>query len=178
MFGIIKRCPYCKEWVRKKAIRCKHCHSSIGVDRSSASQNNDEGIRYLQNGFGKIKAECDAIEGNMKMRTGFIFVKHQYSSDDLLEAVEKIDSFVEKMRSDLELWEAANKLTIQVKSLFDKRAGEVYQRLEYLQMEIERRTPTWWEKVKIRFRRIFEKLFSFFSFKMIAGRKNQNTIAA
>ena len=25
----LKRCPYCKEEVRKDAVKCKHCHSAI-----------------------------------------------------------------------------------------------------------------------------------------------------
>jgi hypothetical protein len=45
-------------------------------------------------------------------------------------------------------------------------------------LEIENREPTWWENVKTVFRRIFEKLFSFFSFKMIAGKKSTQQIAA
>ena len=177
MFSFIKRCPYCKERVRKGAVRCKHCHSSIGANVKAGSQT-DDGLRYLQNGFGKINAECDAIEGRIKLRTGFIFVKHRYSSDDLIEAAGRIESFVEKMRDDLEEWQAVNKLTDQFKSLFTKKAEEVYQRMEYLHSEIERREPTWWEKVRSAFKRIIDTLFSFFSFKLIAGRKNPKTIAA
>jgi hypothetical protein len=75
------------------------------------------------------------------------------------------------MRDDLEEWEMNNKLTQQVKLQFNRKAEEVYHRLEIIQMDIERREPTWWEKVKDVFRRIFEKLFSFFSFKMITGKK-------
>ena len=177
MFSFTIRCPYCREKIRKDAVRCRHCHSSIGANGKASSQD-DEGIRYLQIGFGKINTECDAIEEKMRIRTGIIFVRHQYSSDDLIEATGKIESFVEKMRADLEDWQAVNKLTDQVKDLFNRKAGHVYQRLESIQLEIKQREPTWWEKVCNAFKRIFEKLFSFFSFKMIAGRKPQKAIAA
>jgi len=178
MFSFFKRCPYCKEKIRKGAVRCKHCHSGIGGNGKNASQTNDDGIQYLQNGFRKINAECDAIKGKIKLRTGFIFVKHQYSSGDLIEATGRIESFVEKMRDDLEEWQAVNKLTDQVKNIFNKKAEEVYHRMEYLHSEIEQREPTWWEKVRGTFKRIIEKLFTFFSFKLIAGKKDPKTIAA
>ena len=178
MFSFIKRCPYCKERIKRGAILCKHCRSSLGGNGNASARANDGGLRYLQNGFRKINDECDDIEGRIQLRTGFIFVKHQYSSDDLLEATGRIESFIEKMRDDLEEWETANKMTDQIKSLFNRKAEEVYQRLEHLHSEIERREPTWWEKVRSAFKRIIEKLFSFFSFKLVAGKKNPKTITA
>jgi hypothetical protein len=173
-----KKCPYCYERIRKKAVFCKHCHSKIDGNGNPSSAANDEDYRYLQNGFRKINNECDMIEEKIKARTGLIFIKHQYESDELCEALAKIDSFVEKMKNDLEEWESLNKLSLQTKQLFNKKASQVYHRLEMLQMEIENREPTWWEKVCMVFKRIFEKLFPFISFKIIAGRKNPMSIAA
>jgi hypothetical protein len=170
------RCPYCKERIRKGAVRCKHCHAVIGNDGNTASSTADDGFKYLQNGFAKIYSECEAIEDKIKMRTGLVFVKHQYTSDDLLEAISRIESFVEKMRDDLGEWESANKLAAQVKDLFNRKAEDVYHRLESLHVEIERREPTWWEKVSVFFSRIFEKLFTFFTFKLISGKLDPKEI--
>jgi hypothetical protein len=170
------RCPYCKERIKTGAVLCKHCHSAIGADGKATV--NDDGIRYLQNGFGKVNAECDAIEQRIDARTGFVFTKHQYSDDDLLEAVMRINSFVKKMRDDLEEWEAINRLSQQVKVAFNKKAGEVQERLELIQMKIEQREPTWWEKICSVFRQIVSKLLPFLSFKLIAGTKQPKILAA
>jgi hypothetical protein len=132
----------------------------------------------MRKGFGKIEAECGVIEEKIKARTGLVFIRHQYSIDELMEAIEKIESFVGKMRSDLEEWESFNRLTQDVKLHFNRKAGEVYQRLELIQMEIGRREPTWWEKVVAVFKMIFAKLLPFLSFKLIAGKKSPKAIAA
>ena len=176
MFMRIK-CPYCKERIKKGAVRCKHCHSSIG-NGNTANNNNDESIKYLQNGFNKIGAECDVIESRIRAQTGFVFIRHQYSNDELIEAARRIESFVEKMNDDIEEWDAARKLNQQVKLQFNKKANEVYQRLESLHWAIEQRIPTWWEKVCTVFKNIISKLFPFISFKLINGNKTPKEIAA
>lgn len=174
---LIIRCPFCKERVKKGAIRCKHCHSGI-ANGNNASNSNDEGIKYLQNGFKKINSECDAIEDRIRARTGFIFIKHQYSSDELYEAASRIESFVEKMSDDIEMWDSANQLNQQVKLQFSRKAQEIYRRLESLQFSIENREPTWWEKVSTVFKRILSKILPFLSFKLVTGRKPPREIAA
>jgi hypothetical protein len=177
MFGRIK-CPHCREKVKKGATYCKHCHSSIGGSGKMATPRNDEEIRYLQNGFSKIHSECDAIEERINLRSGLIFTKHQYSSQELIEATERIDSFVGKMKDDLEEWDSANKLTQDTKVLFNKKANEVYQRIETIQKMIEEREPTWWEKVRFVIQSILMKLFPFLTFKMIVGKTAPRRIAA
>ena len=174
-----KKCPYCNERIKRKAVLCKHCRSNISAGKGNPSrESNDEESRYLQNGFRKILSECDSIEDKIRLRTGLIFVKHQYSSDDLNYALSKIESFVEKMRADLDEWDEAGKLTQQIKNSFNMKAREVYGRLETLQFEIERREPTFWEKVRDTVKRIFQKLFSFFNFKLIAGKGSKKQLGA
>ena len=168
------KCPYCKERIRKDAVRCKHCHSIIGT----AIPVNDDSYKYLQNGFAKINSECESIKVKIQMCTGLIFVTHRYSIEELLEAINKIESFIDKMRADLGEWESVGKLSLQVKLIFNNKAGEVYKKLESLQLEITRREPTWWEKVQIVFRRIIEKLFTFFSYKLVTGKDKQKAITA
>jgi len=171
------RCPYCKERIRKGAIRCKHCHSSIGtnVDGSNA---NDGNAGYLRSAFIKINNECDAIEERINARTGFVFTKHQYSEDELLEATSRIESYVEKINDDLERWEAAQKLSADVKLSFNRKASDLYRRLEIMQTKIQNRTHTFWEKVCIIFKRIILKLLPFLTFKLVAGKEEPEEIAA
>ena len=177
MFFTIK-CPYCKERVKKKAVRCKHCKASLGGKENTSKEANDEGLQYLQNGFNKINAECDIIEQKINARTGFIFITHQYSNDDLYVAIGKIKSFVGKMKADLDEWESVKKLSGQVKAVFNRKAGEAYRRLEAIQYEIERREPTFWEKVRSVFKIIFETLIPFLSFRLVSGESAPKAIAA
>ncbi|WP_461256773.1 hypothetical protein [Treponema sp. R80B11-R83G3] len=67
---------------------------------------------------------------------------------------------------------------MQTKELFNRKAGEVYERLESLHEMIVLRLPTWWEKVCILFKRVLEKLLPFLSFKLIAGKKAPQELAA
>jgi hypothetical protein len=169
------RCPYCKERVKKGAVRCRHCQSSIG---NGIGGGNDESVKYLQNGFNKVTAECDEIEEKINVRTGLVFTRHQYSDNELMEAAGRIESYVEKMSDDLGMWESAGKLNQQAKLYFNKRAEEIYRRLEALHFAVERRNPTWWEKVCDVFKRILEKILPFLSFKLIAGKNTPKEIAA
>jgi hypothetical protein len=174
----LKKCPYCKELIKEEAIRCKHCHANLEENANAPVQKTDEGIRYLQNGFEKINSECETIEEKMKLRTGFVFVKHQYSSDELFYAITKIESFVEKMKDDLNALEAANNSSWQVRFQFNIKAEETYHRLESLHSLIEQREPTWWEKVKVILKRIFAKLLSIFPLEMMTGKVVGNLLAA
>jgi hypothetical protein len=169
------RCPYCKERIKKDAVRCKHCHSSIGAVNNENGNTDD--LRYLQNGFSKINQECDAIEDNIKATTGFVFVKHQYSEDELGESVERIESFVEKMQDDLDEWDAGNRLPQRTRLVFNQKAQAVYERLERIKLLIQEREPTLWEKICAVFRRIFEKLLPMFSVRLVSGVKGKKMIA-
>jgi hypothetical protein len=152
--------------------------SIVGIGTGAKTSVNDDGIRYLQNGFGKVNAECCAIEERINARTGVVFIKHQYSEDYLFEAISRIHSFVGKIKDDLEEWDAANQLSHQVKLVSNKKAGEVQERLEMLNMQIEQREPTWWEKVCDVFKQILAKLLPFLSFKLIAGVKEPKMLSA
>ena len=173
----LKKCPYCKELIKKESIRCKHCKASLEENANAPVQQTDEGIRYLQNGFEKINAECKTIEEKMKLRTGFVFVKHQYSSDELFYAIGRIESFVEEMKDNLDALEAANNSSRQVKFQFNVKADETYHRLESLHSLIEQREPTWWEKVRVILKRIYAKLLSIFPLEMMTGKVVGNLLA-
>jgi hypothetical protein len=171
------RCPYCKERIRKGAIRCKHCHSSIGTN-ADGSDVNDGNAGYLRSAFAKINTECEAIEKRITARTGLVFTKHQYTDAELYEATSKIESFVEKITDDIERWKLARKLSEDVRLAFSVKAGELYQRLEMMHTKIQLRNQTWWEKVCVVFKRIISNLLPFLSFRLIAGRKETEEIEA
>ena len=174
----MKKCPYCKELIKKGAVRCKHCKASLEENGNAAAQQTDEGIQYLKNGFEKINSECNAIEEKMKMQTGFVFVKHLYSGDELCYALSRIETFVEKMGDDLDELEAANNLSQQARFLFSKKAEEVCQRLASLHFLIAQREPTWWEKVKSILKRIVQKLLSIFPLEAMLGKAMEGMFAA
>jgi hypothetical protein len=168
------RCPQCKERVREGATRCKHCHAAIGNNNPEGS---NESIRYLQNGFAKISAECDAIEDKIKVTTGFIFVRHQHTDDELFQAVSRVESFAGKIGDDLEQWESNNQLSQRIRLIYNQQAESVYCRLERISAMIQEREPTLWEKVCSVFKRILEKLLPIFSFKFVSGAKGKKIIA-
>jgi len=174
----MKKCPYCKELIKRSAILCKHCNANLGSNENYFKQQKDEGIRFMQNGFAKINSECDAIEEKMELRTGLVFIKYQYSSEDLFSALNRVKTYLEKMSDDLDEWVIVNKANQKVKSLFEKKAEETYQRMESLYAFIEQREPTWWEKVKEIFKWIFGKLLSYISVNMMAGKAVAPSFAA
>ena len=170
---MMTRCPYCKERIRKGAIRCKHCQSSIGNGNPD-----DDGIKYLHNGFAKINDECDAIEEKIKAQTGFLFTRHQYSEEELWRATGKIESFAEKIHDDIQRWAAANQLSQQIRLIYNQKAEAAHERLEELQEMIVQREPTFWEKVCAIFRRIAEKLLPLLNFRLVSKIKDHKSIAA
>jgi hypothetical protein len=167
------RCPYCKERIKKGAVRCKHCHSSI-----SNGNTDDDGITYLQNGFVKINKECDAIEGKVNVQTGFIFTRYQYPAEELWRAVGRIESFAEKIRDDVERWSSADQLSQRIRFIYNREAEAVHERLEELHAMMEQREPTLWEKICSVFRRIAEQLLPLLSFRLVSKVNDPKRIAA
>jgi hypothetical protein len=167
-------CPYCKERIKEGALRCKHCHASLN---ETADTTDDSTMRYLQNGFSKVNTECDRLEDKVKARTGFIFIRHEYSEDELMEAAGRIESFVEKIQSDIEIWNSSGQVSQRVECFYNENARQVSQRLERISRNIQERESTLWEKVCTVFKRIASKLFPMFHFKMVAGKPKQRFIA-
>jgi hypothetical protein len=167
---MIKRCPYCHEWVKKRAVVCKHCKSKIGEAKTS-SVNDDEVIRFIQNGFAKVQAECHKLEASITARKGFVFTTYAFGEDELMEAACRIDSWCEKIRSDLENWDAKGSLSDKARFAYNEQAEEAQDFLERIAEKIQERKPTWWEKVSNFFKTILSKLLPFLSLKVIAGSK-------
>jgi hypothetical protein len=135
-------------------------------------------MRYLKNGFAKIDKECDAMESKINARIGRVFVRHQYSEEELRWAADRIESIAEKIRDDIERWETANQLSERIELLYNQMADASHERLSELCCMIERRVPTVWEKVCSVFTRIVEKLLPMISFRFISGFKKTKPLAA
>jgi hypothetical protein len=173
---LLKRCPLCKELVKKKATYCKHCHSTIG-DKNEANKNDGETIRYIENGFMKIGKECELIEIKLSAKKGFIITWYAYTDDELMEMVCKIDSWCEKIRGDLEKWDEKNALSDKARMVYNENAEDAQMRLEEIAFRIQERKPTFWEKVSLFFRSIASKLLPFLTFKFISGKPQPKQIS-
>jgi hypothetical protein len=164
------RCPYCKERIKNKAVRCKHCHAGIG------GNNQEDSIRYLQNRFAKIDAECDTIEDRINARAGVIFVRHQYTADELWQMCGKIESFAGKIKDDIDQWDAAGQLSQRIRLVYNQKAESVHERLGMIAAAIEQREPTLWEKICSVFKRIIEKLLPMLSVRLVSGTNGKKLI--
>jgi hypothetical protein len=165
------KCPYCKERIKNKAVRCKHCHASIG------GETENDGIQYLQNGFTKIDTECDTIEDRINARTGVVFVRHQYTADELWQMCGRIESFAGKIKDDIDQWDASGQLSQRIRLVYNQKAEAVHERLGMIAAAIEQREPTLWEKVCSVFKRIVEKLLPMLSVRLVSGTKDKKLIA-
>jgi hypothetical protein len=135
-------------------------------------------MRYLKNGFAKIDKECGAMEGKINARIGMVFVRHQYSEEELRRAADRIESIAEKIRDDIERWDAASQLSERIELFYNRVTDAAHERLGELCGMIERCAPTVWEKVCSVFTRIVEKLLPMISFRLIPGFKKTKPIAA
>jgi hypothetical protein len=109
-----------------------------------------DGLEYLENGFDRIFYECNIIEEKTNAVIGFLFLKrHKYSAEDLLQSdhMEKIKSFCGKIKADIDAWEAAGKLPLRIKMIYNEKVQEVRDRVEELNRNVKERQPTLWEKI-------------------------------
>jgi hypothetical protein len=166
------RCPYCKERIKRKALICKHCHADLTKSPEEQRKQDDEGtMRYLQNGFNKVNSELDKLEEKVEAKTGILmFTTHTYSEDDLMMHASRIESFIEKIRSDLEMWNSSRPLSDRIQFAYSEYAEESSDRLNDVSCRIQERTPTIWERVGGFFKMIASKLLPLFSFRLIAGK--------
>jgi tetrahydromethanopterin S-methyltransferase subunit G len=144
------RCPICREWIKRGALKCKHCHSVL-VD-------SEEDIGYLKAGFARIHRECETLETKVNLIAGKIFKHHRYSEDELLHAEElsRIESFGGKIKDDVNRWRSANQMSDRILQLYNDEAEELHERLDQIFEMIRLRTPTLWDKVGAAFSRFYK----------------------
>jgi hypothetical protein len=146
------RCLFCVFRNKKNSVKCNFCDYYLEKNREMKS-----GLAYLENGFNRVFLECDAIEEKVGVITGFVFKRHKYSVDELLESghMEKIDAFCAKIKDDVDRWEAAGKLSLRLKLLYNEKALEVRGRVDRLNYMVRERQPTFWERIAVFFQHIY-----------------------
>jgi len=153
----------CKKWIKRKTVICKYCHVII--------DHGNKGIQFIETGFSKIENECKELERNISIKIGFAIRWHKYCSEDLIKHMDKIESIAGKIKDDLMNWGKANKISDEIKKLYNEKANNLYERLDLIQDLIYRRKPTGWEAFCDVFAQFFkvitEKLLPFISFKLI-----------
>jgi hypothetical protein len=95
--------------------------------------------------------EIEALEDKIYQKTGFLFFKsHKYSIEDLLNSVhhQRINSITSKIGDDIKNWYNSGKLTPDEEEVYFNERDNVDLKLHEINLEIENREPTWWEKVK------------------------------
>jgi len=174
------KCPLCKEHIKRNSVKCRFCGTI--VDKKT------EEIQYIKNGFDKIEAECSNVEKQVSKRSGFIIRWHKFSEEELLEKIEKIETFARKIKADIENWKEMKKPILSlkvfnddsVKLFYNENARRLHERLERLQEMIQFRHPTVWERIgkvfKIFYFHVVERLLPLITGKMSLGFKRQNKI--
>ena len=101
--------------------------------------------------FKKVYSELATLERKIFQRSGFlIFKSHIYTIEELLNSPhhQKIFSITEKIGSDMHSWYAAGKLLDSEEKEYFSHRNSVDTQLQRLNMKIQTRKPTWWEKTK------------------------------
>lgn len=101
----------------------------------------------MDNRFRPVKREIRAIKRKIDMKEGWIFKKHVYTKEELLnsEHFSKIYSITQKIGDDIQNWYNAGRLSEMEEEIYYLKRNEIEEDLEDLKDEIEYRESTWWE---------------------------------
>jgi len=106
---------------------------------------------YLASAFKKINSYLEDLFGMVNKKTGFwIFTSHKYSAKKILksEQYRKIESYVDKIGDDITNWEKNGELDGSIRHTYNVNRDALEFRIVDLKSQIEKREPTWWDKVK------------------------------
>jgi len=100
--------------------------------------------------FKKIYTEIERLEAKITKKSGLIFKKHKYTIEELMESPhhQRISSIAQKIGDDVVNWAMANKLSEDEKDQYNKERDIVDSKLNEIHLNIEKREPTWWEKIQ------------------------------
>jgi len=155
--------------------------------RQQMKENIKEDHSYLKTAFTKINDNIDDLfEMKDEMKGILIFKRHKYTADELLTSTqyERIKSYMKKIDDDIHQWKQNGELTFSLRNTYNENRELLIERLERFQDAIEKREPTWWEKVKNFFVKIMafiaEHLPALWNGLMIAanGLKNHKFLGA
>jgi hypothetical protein len=113
----------------------------------------------LNGAFRKVGLEIERVRSMIHEQEGFwIFKKHVHSRDSLRNEIHhgKIVRILDNANNLAILWSKRGVLTHDNQNFFMLKCEEVYQKLEQLYTEVEKRDPTWWESVSETFRGFIE----------------------
>jgi hypothetical protein len=146
------RCLFCKIRNKKNSAKCQFC--DYFLDSSPEARKT---LAYLENGFEKINAELEDIEGKVNQIIGKVYKRHRYTAEDLLDSsqINRIQALAGKIKDDVALWEAAGKLPYRLKIFYNENAESVQNRMRVINRTIQDRKPTLWERVGSFFRRLY-----------------------
>jgi len=140
----MRRCLFCLlKRNKNKSLKCQICSKYLN------SKEIREGVSYLENGFAKINNELNDIENKVYEITGVFFKKYKYKAEDLLDSnqMTRIKSFAGKIKSDVDIWEAKNKISYHLLEIYNDYAESTQERFRQINDMIKERKPTLWERV-------------------------------
>jgi hypothetical protein len=113
----------------------------------------------LLENFKPVFHQIERIQVKIHKQEGFWFFRsHTYTIEELLnsEHHHKIFAMTEKIGDDASRWYKVGKLTEEGKNTYYEQRDSIDDQLHRVNLEIESREPTWWEKVKGAFGKFVE----------------------
>jgi hypothetical protein len=114
---------------------------------------------YLEAGFKKINNYLQRLFGMKDEKKGFwIFTSHRYSAEQIFSSPEynQMISTINKIGDDINNWDKNEKLDVSTRHIYNVNRDELLEKIDDLKIQIERREPTWWDKVKTFFKKFID----------------------
>ena len=101
--------------------------------------------------FKKVFRELQIIREQTRLVSGWIFVTHQFSQEQLLKSEHfvKIDSIVKKIDDDAQNWFCSESSCYTAESIYRDMRKRVLSDIAEVKKDISDRPPTWWENILV-----------------------------
>lgn len=109
--------------------------------------------------FRRVYKEINRLNIKISQKSGFLFFRsHVYTIQELLNSPHhhKIFAITEKIGDDTQNWYRAGRLSEDEEREYFHHRENVDRRLRDINISIQKRRPTWWEKVKEPFTQFVE----------------------
>jgi hypothetical protein len=117
----------------------------------NANMSFEDDIYALKRKFRLVSREIEYIKEKIYLKDGIFFFKtHRYTCNELLNSPHhaRVYNLTEKIGDDAENWFKRGQLSEAGRSQYHASRDESEEELHQVNIEIQRRTPTWWESVK------------------------------
>jgi len=113
-------------------------------------ENDFEYQEMFRRKFRNVFHEIDMIKMKVHKKNGFIFKRHIYTVEELLDSKHhaKIYAITEKIGSDALNWFNNGNLSQRAIDIYHKERDRIDDKLEFVNEEIMQRNPTWWENIR------------------------------